>query len=239
VFDPPVNAAIVEDIDAGARGFNRFASPGNIERGGRLALGHGGKGSFDGRIRGAIDHTQFENDVTHPKAATGGRGTSQLDGNGLFDGFRQFRDHRSRLYGCADIIPIMAQTLGYHIVISDYGLWLPGDERGHWSEAWDAELGFIEPHKLHPGDPARKRMAEERQKHPAVTLNDLMRTAVADAIGDCRVDSDWQIAAGSIESTHTHLLLTYSKRNVDTMVKWLTDQATKAIHRDTAHAGPV
>ena len=51
----------------------------------------------------------------------------------------------------------MRQTLGYHIVISGYGLWLPGDERGHWSEAWDAELGFIEPHALHAGDPVRKR----------------------------------------------------------------------------------
>jgi hypothetical protein len=60
----------------------------------------------------------------------------------------------------------MAVTYGYHIVISGYGVWLPGDERGHWSTAWDEELGFIEPHTLHPGDPVRKRMALERQKQP-------------------------------------------------------------------------
>ena len=58
----------------------------------------------------------------------------------------------------------MLRTIGFHIVISGYGLWLPGDERGHWSDAWDEELGFVEPHTLHAGDPVRKRMAEERQK---------------------------------------------------------------------------
>jgi REP element-mobilizing transposase RayT len=131
------------------------------------------------------------------------------------------------------------QTLGDHIVMSGHGLWLPGDERGHWSEAWDEELGFIEPHKLHPGDPTRKRMAEERQKHPPVRLDAQMQQVAIDTITRCRIESDWQIAAASIESTHTHLLLTYTKRDIDNTVKWLKDQMTKAIHRDTSHSGPV
>jgi len=133
----------------------------------------------------------------------------------------------------------MSHTLGYHIVISGHGLWLPGDERGHWSEAWDDELGFIEPHKLHPGDPIRKRMAEERQKPPPVRLDSNMQQVVSETIARCRAESDWQIAATSIESTHTHLLLTYTKRDIDSTVKWLKDQMTKAIHRNTSHTGPV
>jgi REP element-mobilizing transposase RayT len=131
------------------------------------------------------------------------------------------------------------QTLGYHIVISGYGLWLPGDDRGHWSEAWDEELGFIEPHTLHPGDPIRKRMAEERQKHSPVRLDAKMQSVVADTISRCHAESDWQIAAASIESTHTHLLLTYTKRDIDHTIKWLKDQMTKAIHRNTSYTGPV
>jgi REP element-mobilizing transposase RayT len=133
----------------------------------------------------------------------------------------------------------MSRTIGYHIVISGYGLWLPGDERGHWSEAWDAQIGYIEPHTLHVGDPVRLRMAEERQKHPPVRLTAAMQVIVADTIAGCRAKSDWQIAAASIESTHTHLLLTYTERDIDDTVKWLKDQATKAIHCETAHAGPV
>jgi REP element-mobilizing transposase RayT len=133
----------------------------------------------------------------------------------------------------------MPRTVGYHVVVSGYGLWLPGDERGHWSEAWDAELGFIEPHALHTGDPIRKRMAEERQRHPPVRLDAEMQSVVADAITSCSDESDWRIAAASIEATHTHLLVTYSERDIDKTVKWLKDQITKAIHRDTSHAGPV
>jgi hypothetical protein len=133
----------------------------------------------------------------------------------------------------------MARTLGYHIVVSGYGLWLPGDERGHWSEAWDEEIGFVEPHTLRAGDPVRKRMAEERQLHPPVRLDAAMQIVVADTIGWCRAESDWRIAAASNEATHAHLLLTYVVRDIDNTVKWLKDQVTKATHRTTSHAGPV
>jgi REP element-mobilizing transposase RayT len=133
----------------------------------------------------------------------------------------------------------MANTLGYHLVISAYGLWLPGDERGTWSEAWDEQLGFIEPHTLHPGDPVRLRMSRERMTHPRVLLNTEMLLAVEDTIGTCAAQSDWKVVAASIESTHAHLLLTYTKRDIDNTVKWLKDQATKCIHKTTRHRGPV
>jgi REP element-mobilizing transposase RayT len=133
----------------------------------------------------------------------------------------------------------MPRTHGYHIVISGYGLWLPGDERGHWSDDWDEQLGYIEPHMLHEGDPVRKRMASERQSHPRVVLDELMTANVLATIDACCKDSDWRIAAASIEATHSHLLLTYTERDIDTTIKWLKDQITKAIHKNTSHAGPV
>src|SRR5687767_2814377 len=73
-------------------------------------------------------------------------------------------------------------TIGYHVVISGFGLWLPGDERGTWSEAWDKHIGFYEPHMLHPGDPVRLRISDERMKHPRVVLNEEMIQAVAQSI---------------------------------------------------------
>ena len=39
----------------------------------------------------------------------------------------------------------MPRTLGYHYVKSAYGLWLPGDVRGSWSEAWDEQIGYLDP----------------------------------------------------------------------------------------------
>ncbi len=79
----------------------------------------------------------------------------------------------------------MPRTIGYHVVKSGYGLWLPGDERGSWSQAWDAKIGFIEPHTLHRGDPVRLRMAQERMIHPPVRLTDAMIEAVAGALALC------------------------------------------------------
>lgn len=133
----------------------------------------------------------------------------------------------------------MVQTIGYHIVISGYGLWLPGDTRGHWSDAWDNQIGFHEPHMLHPGDPMRHRMAQERLMHRAVKLSGEMQACVAKTIEACGDASDWHVVAASIEATHTHLLLTYTERDIDNTVKWLKDQMTKSIHRETSHGGPV
>ena len=82
-------------------------------------------------------------------------------------------------------------------------------------------------------------MSQERAKHPPVRLGPDMIAAVVDTLVLCAGESDWRIAAASIESTHTHLLLTYTRRNIDVTVKWIKDRATKAIHANTPHQGPV
>jgi REP element-mobilizing transposase RayT len=133
----------------------------------------------------------------------------------------------------------MPNTIGYHYVKSGYGLWLPGDDRGHWSEAWDEQIGFIEPHTLHPGDHVRLRMAQERMKHPPVRLTQPMIAAVAESLSECVAASAWGIVAGAIESTHLHLLITYSGTDIERTAKWLAQEMTKSIHQRTDHQGPV
>ncbi|HMB96657.1 MAG TPA: transposase [Tepidisphaeraceae bacterium] len=133
----------------------------------------------------------------------------------------------------------MPVTLGYHWVKTGYGLWLPGDSRGHWSTAWDEQIGFMRPHMLNEGDPARKRMAQELMKHAEVKFTQQMIEIVVRVIGECAGESPWKIAAGSVESTHTHLLFTYSKLDIHRSVKWISQRTTKAIHQETSHLGPV
>jgi REP element-mobilizing transposase RayT len=135
-----------------------------------------------------------------------------------------------------------ANTLGYHIVKSGYGLWLPGDDRGSWSDAWDEQIGYIEPHTLHDGDPVRKRMAEERMAHPPVHFTFDMIDAVVAALGECigKSRGGLVVAAMSIEPTHMHLLIPYDgKHDIDNTAKWIADQTTKAVHRQTSYGGPV
>lgn len=133
----------------------------------------------------------------------------------------------------------MRLTIGFHFVKTSYGLWLPGDQRGHWSEAWDEQIGLIEPRKLHPGDPIRERMAAERMKHPPTRFSAEMIKAVAEAVGRCAAVSDWKVAAAAVEATHMHLLLTFTSRNIDNTVKWIADQTTKAVHARTPFTGPI
>ncbi|MGA2796047.1 MAG: transposase [Thermoguttaceae bacterium] len=133
----------------------------------------------------------------------------------------------------------MHKTLGYHIVIAGYGLWLPGDERGSWSAAWDDQLGLIEPHMLHAGDPIRLRMSQERMQNSPVRLSKGMIEVVIPILGNCSSQSDWTIAAASVEMTHSHLLLTYTERDIDNTIKWIKDRTTKGIHQNTSHQGPV
>ena len=131
------------------------------------------------------------------------------------------------------------RTIGYHVVKTGYGLWLPGDEHGSWSSAWDEEIGYIEPHMLHTGDPVRRRMAEERLKHPPVRLTNAMMEVVTEVITECEQPSPWSVAAASIEPSHIHLLITTSPLDLARTAKWLAQQMTKAIHQRTDHRGPV
>jgi REP element-mobilizing transposase RayT len=133
----------------------------------------------------------------------------------------------------------MRRTIGYHLVKSAYGLWLPGDTRGHWSSAWDEQIGYLEPHHLHTGDPVRERMARERMKHAPIRFTPAMIDAIACAVGHCANDSDWQIVAAAIEATHMHLLLTYTEREIGGTAKWLAQETTKRVHRDTNFVGQV
>ena len=130
-------------------------------------------------------------------------------------------------------------TLGCHIVLSAYGQWLPGDRRGHWSSAFDEQLGYTQPHQLHPGDPVRERMAREIMSHPATRFTRTMITAITDSIGQCAKESNWQLSAFTVEPTHAHLLITFSDRPFANTVKWIKQCSTRAVHQQTNHAGPV
>jgi len=131
------------------------------------------------------------------------------------------------------------RTIGYHIVKTTYGSWLPGDARGHWSTAWDDRIGYVEPHALHEGDAVRERIAQSRMTKPRVILTDKTIRIVADTLAACEADSPWSIAAASIEPTHMHILMTHSPLDLDRTVKWLTQNTTKAVHEQTDHQGPI
>ena len=82
-------------------------------------------------------------------------------------------------------------------------------------------------------------MSEERMKHPPVRLSGEMIELTLETLADCAAVSEWSIVAASVETTHSHLLLSYTERAIDKTIRWIKDQTTKAIHRRTPHDGPV
>ena len=158
---------------------------------------------------------------------------------GFMEWRRAIRGFFVEIWSPLDKLLAMARTIGYHLVKSCFGTWLPGDSRGHWSTAWDDEIGYFEPHQLHEGDSIRKRMATELMKHPPTRLDKAMIDAVALAVGACVAESDWKIAAAAIEPTHMHLLITFTNRDIELTAKWIAQMTTKAVHRSTAFDRPL
>jgi REP element-mobilizing transposase RayT len=133
----------------------------------------------------------------------------------------------------------MPNTLGYHYVKTTYGMWLPGDARGHWSSNWDAMIGFHDPHQLNDGDAARQRLASARMKHAPVRLTHEMMILVEREIARCQSESEWHIVAASIEPTHMHLLFEHFDSPIEKTTTWIAQRITKAIHSEADHEGPV
>ena len=132
----------------------------------------------------------------------------------------------------------MGRTIGYHVVKSGYGLWLPGDERGHWSDTWDREIGYVEPHTLHAGDPERRRMAEERRKHPPVWFDEAMIRVILAALRQREQESTWEFDTVAVEPTHVHLLILTRVETFTARRSGLRSQSPRRAC-ETSHEGPV
>jgi REP element-mobilizing transposase RayT len=135
----------------------------------------------------------------------------------------------------------MPETLGYHLTKTTYGTWLPGDARGSWVKNWSPRVGYGELHRFEHADPSREERSRRQLSHDVVILSPAMIQAVVDALAVCiqRSQGGLKIMAATIEPTHMHLLLTRTCRNIDITTKWIADQTTKAIHRQTAQRGSV
>jgi REP element-mobilizing transposase RayT len=135
----------------------------------------------------------------------------------------------------------MSRTLGFHVIKSTYGTWLPGDSRGSWSEAWSPQRGFYEAHRFHEGDERRLDISVDRMRHAPLILDAEKIAIIVGAITMCveRSNGDLRIVAAAIEPTHMHLLIVNVGRDIDVTAKWLADQTTKAIHRQTSYRGPI
>jgi len=96
----------------------------------------------------------------------------------------------------------------FHVVLTTYGAWLPGDDRGFRTRH----------HRLHvdgdykyPPKPGKfqglKKSAQASLKHDAVSLTVPQRQAVGEAVREKATVCGAEIACIAVAATHTHLLI--------------------------------
>lgn len=106
----------------------------------------------------------------------------------------------------------------YHIIITDYGFWLPNDPRGSWSDfvrSWELFLAAGPATKIttrrsvaaKPHDSALRIRAKTALVRPPVVFTGLQAQAVGAGFGDFVRRSNVSILACCIMPCHTHLVI--------------------------------
>ncbi|GHT25539.1 hypothetical protein FACS18942_00740 [Planctomycetales bacterium] len=142
----------------------------------------------------------------------------------------------------------MLPIIGYHIVISTYGFWLPNDPRGSGSNrVWSPQLQkFGEATKVHtthsvahlaqtPAAWANNREAKTELKYPAVIFDGKQALAVVKGFEKAIADGGYDVFACSIMPEHVHLVCGTIPYNIVQVVRLLKQRATQELTAQGLH----
>ncbi len=135
--------------------------------------------------------------------------------------------------------------LGYHLIITPYGFWLPNDPRGSWSDfvgAWELlrfghatktksrqSLASIQ-HDIHIRLAAKKEL-----KYPEVHFTGIQARMIGDGFAEFIQHSKLKIWACSILPEHAHLVIARHCYKVEQIANLLKGAATRALIKAKVH----
>jgi REP element-mobilizing transposase RayT len=136
-------------------------------------------------------------------------------------------------------------VLGYHLIISAYGFWLPNDPRGSWSQfvgSWEL-LRFGSATKTdsrrsvaaRPHDVQLRRAAKKALKYPDVHFTDEQVWTIARGFGDWVQHNGATIWACSILPEHAHFVVARHRYKVEQIANLLKGASTRALTADGLH----
>jgi len=135
--------------------------------------------------------------------------------------------------------------VGYHVIFSTYGFWLPNDPRGSWSDfvgSWDLfrygpATKTDERCSLAYRDHDRnlRLAAKAALKYPPVRLTGVQARAVGDGFGGYVARSGLAIWACAILPDHVHLVMGRPEMAVEQVVIQLKGAATQELVRQGIH----
>lgn len=135
--------------------------------------------------------------------------------------------------------------LGFHVILSAYGFWLPNDPRGSWSDfvwAWDlfrygpatkvdtrASVAHVE------HDRELRRAAKRALKYAPVRFTDGQIHVIGDGFARAAEEGAYAIRACAILPDHAHLVLGPQERSIGQVVGHLKSKASMALRRVGLH----
>jgi REP element-mobilizing transposase RayT len=135
--------------------------------------------------------------------------------------------------------------VGYHIIFSAYGFWLPNDPRASWSDF----VGSWELFRYGPAtktterrslayrehDRARRLEAKQALKYPAVNFTGIQARAIARGFADYFASKSFPVWACAILPDHVHLVVGRPGMLVEQLVIQLKGEATQRLEEEEIH----
>lgn len=127
--------------------------------------------------------------------------------------------------------------LGFHVIFSAYGFWLPNDPRGSWSEfvgSWEL-LRFGTATKVNTRrslaaslhDEGLRRRAKRALEYPPVHLTGRQALAATEGFDQARRESGYIVYGCSVLPEHVHMVIGRHDRNIRAIVGHLKGRATQ------------
>jgi REP element-mobilizing transposase RayT len=138
-----------------------------------------------------------------------------------------------------------SMVLGYHIILSAYGFWLPNDPRGSWSDtirvyellrfgpATKIQTTHSVAHAAH--DRSLRLQAKQALRHKPVHFTGLQARAIARGFAIACREHAYALLALAILPDHAHLVMRAHPRPIDDIVKHLKAKATRQLTVESLH----
>jgi REP element-mobilizing transposase RayT len=112
----------------------------------------------------------------------------------------------------------MNDTIGIHWIATTHGSWLHGDPRGSWREG-----------RLIGPDPFLESSIRTRMTQDAVCLGEIERELVAREFGRTVQQQGHRVFAGTIQSTHLHLVFAPLREEIKTVIARLKRRSASVV----------
>lgn len=140
----------------------------------------------------------------------------------------------------------MKPIVGYHLILTAYGFWLPNDPRGSWSDfvrSWElfrygGPVNRVWDRRSHARDKHDRRKRLELKKHLArnpIAFTGLQARAIARGFARFAERSGIVILACAIMPDHVHLVILTHKYSIEKIATLLKGAATADLIREGLH----